>query len=374
MWGAGGRQNRKIRLYKGTLDPKLSIFWIYLDLLKSNPTLFSPQVRRITGRKCRCGRPGGVSGCTRADHLHDLVRDRCAHCIYNSGRHWDEAELPAAQPKEDLMAPLYPRCTYGYRRILKSGTTYKPTCKKCAVGKKNGRTRRHSRRRRRREEDGVAESSQQQGTAAGTSANTLRRCSGGIISPRPNHPGRAPRGRTWNGREYQPDHPNAPQNVARRTQPGACRGISRLQADWQTDFPWMHCERDTALMAATGGRCVTTPSATDCEECVGCHQCSRTYCKHCRSRTGNTFRADIGCRTFKRDELARHERTIFHPNKVGSSSVQPMLSNEAQRAKQTRIRTILAEFLAAVEKSRVPCLGSCCRARPGPCPGQPQSG
>jgi hypothetical protein len=81
------------------------------------------------------------------------------------------------------------------------------------------------------------------------------------------------------------------------------------------------------------------------------------YCKHGRSRTGNTFIADIGCRTFKRDELARHERTIFHPNKVGSSSVQPMLSNEAQRAKQTRIRTILAEFLAAVERSRVSVLG-----------------
>jgi len=122
MWVAREGQNRKIRLYKGTLDLKLSIFWIYLDLLKSNPTLFSPQVRRIAGRKCRCGRPGGVSGCTRADRLHDLVlvRDRCAHCIYNSGRHWDEAELPAAQPKEDLMAPLYPRCTYDYRRILKS--------------------------------------------------------------------------------------------------------------------------------------------------------------------------------------------------------------------------------------------------------------
>jgi hypothetical protein len=94
------------------------------------------------------------------------------------------------------------------------------------------------------------------------------------------------------------------------------------------------------------------------------------YCKHCRSRTGNTFSADIGCRTFKRDELARHERTIFRPNKVGSpgrpaaaaaasTGVQAMLSNdsEAQRAKQTRIRTILAEFLAAVEKSRVSVLG-----------------
>jgi hypothetical protein len=239
--------------------------------------------------------------------------------------------------------------------MTKSGTTYKPTRKKCAAHKKNGRTRRHSSSASASEEVGVAESSQQRNT--GTSASTLRPSSGDIISPRPSHRGRAPRGRTWNGREHQPDHPNAPQNVARRTQHGACRGISRLQAHWQTDFPWMHCERDTALIAATGGRCVTTPSATDCKECVGCHQCSRTYCKHCRSRTGNTFRADIGCRTFKRDELARHERTIFHPNKVGSSSVQPMLSNEAQRAKQTRIRTILAEFLAAVERSRVSVLG-----------------
>ncbi len=51
------------------------------------------------------------------------------------------------RPKEDLMAPLYPRCPYSYRRMTKSGTTYKPTCNKCAVGKKNGRTRRHSRRR-----------------------------------------------------------------------------------------------------------------------------------------------------------------------------------------------------------------------------------
>ena len=258
------------------------------------------------------------------------------------------------RPKEDHAA-LCPRCFYGYRRMTKSGTTYRPTCKKCAAHKKNGRPYKAplivgvgvgG--------GGVAESSQQRNT--GTSASTLRPSSVDIISPRPSHRGRAPRGRTWNGREHQPDHPNAPQNVARRTQHGACRGISRLQADWQTDFPWMHCERDTALMAATGGRCVTTPSATDCEECVGCHQWSRMYCKHCRSRTGNTLSADIGCRTFKRDELARNEHTIFHPNKVGFGSVQPMLSNEAQRAKQTRIRTILAEFLAAVEKIESPCL------------------
>ena len=206
--------------------------------------------------------------------------------------------------------------------MTKSGTTYKPTRKKCAAHKKNGRTRRHSSSASASQEVGVAESSQQRNT--GTSASTLRPSSGDIISPRPSHRGRAPRGRTWNGREHQPDHPNAPQSVARRTQHGACRGISRLQAHWQTDFPWMHCERDTALIAATGGRCVTTPSATDCEECVGCHQCSHMYCQHCRNRAGNTLSADIGCHTFKRDELARHGR-IFHParnppNKVGSGN------------------------------------------------------
>ena len=147
---------------------------------------------------------------------------------------------------EEDHAALCPRCFYGYRRMTKSGTTYRPTCKKCAAHKKNGRTRRHSSSASASEEVGVAESSQQRNT--GTSASTLRPSSGDIISPRPSHRGRAPRGRTWNGREHQPDHPNAPQNVDRRTQPGACRGISRLQADWQTDFPWMHCERDTALM------------------------------------------------------------------------------------------------------------------------------
>ena len=108
------------------------------------------------------------------------------------------------RPKEDHAA-LCPRCFYGYRRMTKSGTTYRPTCKKCAAHKKNGRTRRHSSSASASEEVGVAESSQQRNT--GTSASTLRPSSGDIISPRPSHRGRAPRGRTWNGREHQPDHP-----------------------------------------------------------------------------------------------------------------------------------------------------------------------
>ena len=87
------------------------------------------------------------------------------------------------------MVPLYPRCPYGYRRMTKSGTTYRPTCKKCAAHKKNGRTRRHSSSASASEEVGAAESSQQRNT--GTSASTLRPSSGDIISPRPSHPGRA---------------------------------------------------------------------------------------------------------------------------------------------------------------------------------------
>jgi len=126
------------------------------------------------------------------------------------------------RPKEDPTAPLCPGCPYGYRRMTKSGTTYKPTCKKCAVERKNGRTR--GRSSSASEEDGAAESSQQGNT--GTSASTLRRSSGDILSPRPNHAGRAPRGHTWNGKEYQADDPSAPQNVARRTHARGGRGFS----------------------------------------------------------------------------------------------------------------------------------------------------
>ena len=156
------------------------------------------------------------------------------------------------KPKEeDPTAPLCTGCPYGYRRIKKSGTTYKPTCRKCKANKKNCRTRHRSSSASASEEDGAAKPSQQQGTAAGTSASTLRRSSGDIVSPRPNHAGRAPRGHTWNGNQYQADDPTAPQNVARRTHARGGRGFSTLQAGWKTDFPWMHCEKDTERGAYT---------------------------------------------------------------------------------------------------------------------------
>ena len=81
------------------------------------------------------------------------------------------------KPKEeDPTAPLCPGCPYGYRRIKKSDTTSKHTCRKCNADKKNGRTSRHSLSTS--EEDVAAESSQQRGTAAGTPADpaTSRRC------------------------------------------------------------------------------------------------------------------------------------------------------------------------------------------------------
>ena len=189
MWLARGntsRQHREIGLYKVTLDPKLPKYIQILDIFGS--AKIQPDVVQPPGsQKITVGDAGAVdrvefSGGTRADRLHDLVRDRCARCIYNSGRHWEEAEYQQRRPKEDHAA-LCPRCFYGYRRMTKSGTTYKPTCKKCAEHKKNGRTRRHSSSASASEEVGVAESSQQRNT--GTSASTLRPSSGDIISPRP---------------------------------------------------------------------------------------------------------------------------------------------------------------------------------------------
>ena len=69
MWAAGGNQqenNQKLRIYEGTLDPKLpkyiqnlNIFGSVKITLKSNLTLFSPQV---------CRRKQTNSGHGPADH------------------------------------------------------------------------------------------------------------------------------------------------------------------------------------------------------------------------------------------------------------------------------------------------------------------
>ena len=115
MWLARGntsRQHREIGLYKVTLDPKLPKYIQILDIFGS--AKIQPDVVQPPGsQKITFGDAGAVdrvefSGGTRADRLHDLVRDRCARCIYNSGRHWEEAEVPAAQAEGGPRGALPP--------------------------------------------------------------------------------------------------------------------------------------------------------------------------------------------------------------------------------------------------------------------------
>ena len=106
MWlarGSTSRQHREIGLYKVTLDPKLPKYIQILDIFGS--AKIQPDVVQPPGsQKITVGDAGAVdrvefSGGTRADRLHDRVRDRCARCIYNSGRHWEEGKQ--RRPKED---------------------------------------------------------------------------------------------------------------------------------------------------------------------------------------------------------------------------------------------------------------------------------
>ena len=100
-------------------------------------------------------------------------------------------------------------------------------------------------------------------------------------------------------------------------------------------------------MAQTAGRCST--ESEDGVACQGCTWCSRLYCLDCRNRTGNVFSAAIGCSTFKRAECVRHAQA-FHRKERGSHSVPTLLTKEAERVKQNRVRTILAVLFLAVEK------------------------
>ncbi len=107
MWLARGntsRQPREIGLYKVTLDPKLPKYIQILDIFGS--AKIQPDAVQPPGsQKITVGDAGAVdrvefSGGTRADRLHDLVRDRCARCIYNSGRH--EAAQAEGGPRGGL--------------------------------------------------------------------------------------------------------------------------------------------------------------------------------------------------------------------------------------------------------------------------------
>ena len=78
---------------------------------------------------------------------------------------------------------------------------------------------------------------------------------------------------------------------------------------------------------------------------------SRLYCLDCRNRTGNVFSAAIGCWTFKRAECVRHAQAL-HRKERGSHSVPTLLTKEAERVKQSRVRTILAPAVGLMSNSK----------------------
>ena len=59
--------------------------------------------------------------------------------------------------------------------------------------------------------------------------------------------------------------------------------------------------------------------------------------------------ADIGWGKFKQGERVSHEQA-FNRKERGSHSVPALLTKEAERVKQNRVRTILAVLFLAVEK------------------------
>ena len=178
-------------------------------------------------------------------------------------------------------------------------------------------------------------------------SSTLRRSSGSVLSPTPTVRGPQPTGCRWDGASCVSDA-----NVTRERQLTASlregRGVqvSTLQPSWLTDFMWLYCAKDPDLTAQTAGRCRT--ESEDGVACPGCTQCSRLYCRECRNRTGSVFSAAIGGRTFKHAECARHAQGC-HRKKRRSHSVPTLLTKEAEKAKQSRVRTILAVPFLTVE-------------------------
>ena len=152
-------------------------------------------------------------------------------------------------------------------------------------------------------------------------------------------------GSRWDGSAFVFTDPNTTR-VRQQTARGG-RGFSTLQPSWLTDFSWLRCEKDPDLTAQTDGRCST--ESEDGVPCPGCTWCSRLYCIDCRNRTGNVFSAAVGSRTFKRAECLRHADR-WHRKERGSHSVPTLLTKEAEKVKQNRVRTIFAVLFLAVEK------------------------
>ena len=245
------------------------------------------------------------------------------------------------QRKPMSVDPDVPLCECGKYKRQKHHGGYRSKCCTCRSNKTGSSAATQAASGSSSDAEPEAGPSQQQERPS----NTLRRSSGSVLSPTPTVRGPRPRGSTWDGSAYVSTDPNATRERQQTARGG--RGVSTLQPSWLTDFSWLRCEKDPALMAQTAGRCST--ESDDGVACPGCTWCSRLYCIECRNRTGIVFSAAIGCRTFKRAECVRHAQA-FHRKERGSHSVPTLLTKEAERVKQNRVRTILAVLFLAVEK------------------------
>jgi hypothetical protein len=240
--------------------------------------------------------------------------------------------------KSMSLDPEAPWCECGEYKCQKSEGRFRKKCYRCRTNKDGASAAATGRSSNTETEAGP---SQQQEAPS----NTLRRSSGSVLSPKPTVRGPRPSGSTWNGSAFVFTDPNTTHERQQTARGG--RGFSTLQQSWLTDFSWLRCEKDPDLMAQTDGRCST--ESEDGVACPGCTWCSRLYCVECRNRTGNVFSAAFGSRTFKRAECLRHADR-WHRKELGYHSVPTLLTKEAEKVKQNRVRTIFAVLFLAVEK------------------------
>ena len=240
--------------------------------------------------------------------------------------------------KSMSLDPEAPWCECGEYKCQKSEGRFRKKCYRCRTNKDGASAAATGRSSNTETEAGP---SQQQEAPS----NTLRRSSGSVLSPKPTVRGPRPSGSTWNGSAFVFTDPNTTHERQQTARGG--RGFSTLQQSWLTDFSWLRCEKDPDLMAQTDGRC--SNESEDGVACPGCTWCSRLYCVECRNRTGNVFSAAFGSRTFKRAECLRHADR-WHRKELGYHSVPTLLTKEAEKVKQNRVRTIFAVLFLAVEK------------------------
>jgi hypothetical protein len=240
--------------------------------------------------------------------------------------------------KSMSLDPEAPWCECGQYKCQKSEGSLGKKCYRCRTNKDGSSAAAQAATGSSHTETEAGPSQQQE-----RPSNTLRHSSGSVLSPTPTVRGARPRGSTWDGSAYVSSDPNMTRE--RQQTARGVRGVSTLQPNWLADFSWLRREKDPSLMAQTAGRCST--ESEDGVACPGCTCCSRLYCIECRNRTGNILSAAIGCRTFKRAECVRHAQG-FHLKERGSHSVPTLLTKEAEKVKQNRVRTILASTAPTV--------------------------